>query len=298
MRILVTGGNGQVAYALKKVSEKQELDLIVLDRIELNIINNKSITNAFEKFNPDILINTAAYTSVDKAETEKKLAYEVNAKGAALLATECASNSIPMLHISTDYVFDGLKLGSYDENDIVNPLSVYGRSKLEGEDAVRNLLKEHIILRTSWVFGLHGNNFVKSMLRLASEHDCLNVVDDQVGGPTSANSIAQVLLALVQQYKNKGNLSWGTYHFCQKPYASWYEFSEVIFDKAYQRGLINRKMKVKAINSNGYPMEAPRPLNSRLNTSKLRKIISNYNEEWLNDLEDVLEFVEIEYREE
>ena len=190
MRILVTGGYGQVGSALTQQGLEQNLDLFSLGRQELDITSAESIAFAFTKYAPDLLINAAAYTAVDNAEEEPDLAFEINESATVLLASACKQRGIPMFHISTDYVFDGQKKGLYLENDEVNPMGVYAKSKEAGERALRKELERHIILRTSWVFGIQGNNFVKTMVRLAGERSRLTVVDDEFGGPCSDRGIA------------------------------------------------------------------------------------------------------------
>lgn len=183
MRVLVTGGQGQVGSALAQLGKENGLDLETLGRSELDITDAACIAAAFQRYQPELLINAAAYTAVDKAESEAELAFEINETATALVADACAAANIPMLHISTHYVFDGSKGGLYTEDDPVNPLAVYAKSKEAGERALRTRVKRHIILRTSWVFGEEGNNFVKTIVRLAGNHDRLTVVADQFGGP-------------------------------------------------------------------------------------------------------------------
>jgi dTDP-4-dehydrorhamnose reductase len=280
MRILVAGGHGQVGRALAQLGKEQGLDLIALSRSELNITDAVSISAAFNKHHPELLINAAAYTAVDKAESEPELAYAINAKGVGLLAEACAKSNIPMLHISTDYVFDGTKATPYTEMDQVNPLSVYGKSKEAGERILREKLNQHIILRTSWVFGEHGNNFVKTIVRLAKEREELNVVADQLGGPTSSEAIAEVLLHISSRFRFDLESKWGTYHFCQKPYVSWYEFAKSIIEDSINTRAIDHPVRVNPILSKDYSSAARRPKNSKLKTQKLTENFNFSIKDW------------------
>ena len=294
MRILVAGGQGQVGSALAQLGKEQELDLVALGRSDLDITDAASIAEAFEKYQPELLINAAAYTAVDKAESEAELAYAINETATALLADACAAASIPMLHISTDYVFDGSKEGLYTEDDPVNPLAVYAKSKEAGERALRDRVERHIILRTSWVFGTQGNNFVKTMVRLAKDRDRLTVVVDQFGGPSSARGIAAALLAIAAQFEQKGEVTWGTYHYCQKPYVSWHQFAQAIIERATEMGLVNHSVEVAPIPSSEFPTPVTRPANSRLDTTALRLAFDIEDSDWAPEVDRVLESLRVE----
>jgi dTDP-4-dehydrorhamnose reductase len=270
------------------MGKEQSLDLIALGRSDLDITDAASISAAFEKYQPELLINAAAYTAVDKAESEADLAYAINETAAALLADACADANIPMLHISTDYVFDGSKEGLYTEDDPVNPLAVYAKSKEAGERAVRVRGERHIILRTSWVFGVEGNNFVKTMVRLAKDRDRLTVVADQFGGPSSACGIAEALLTIAAQYEKTGSVAWGTYHYCQKPYVSWHQFAEVIIERAIKMGLVDHQVEVAPIPSSEFSTLVKRPANSRLETTKYDNHFVPTVATWEADIEIVL----------
>ncbi|NRP37553.1 dTDP-4-dehydrorhamnose reductase [Marinobacterium sp. xm-a-121] len=288
MRILVAGGQGQVGSALATLGAEQGLDLVALGRSELDITDAASIAAAFDKYKPGLLINAAAYTAVDKAESEPELAYAINETATALLADACAAANIPMLHISTDYVFDGSKEGLYTEADPVNPLAVYAKSKEAGERALRERVEWHIILRTSWVFGVQGNNFVKTMVRLAKDRDRLTVVADQFGGPSSARGIATVLLTIAAQYESKGEVEWGTYHYCQKPYVSWHKFAQAIIESATEMGLVDHPVEVAPITSSEFPTPVTRPANSRLNTTKIEAEFGTVVSTWSDNIDDVI----------
>jgi dTDP-4-dehydrorhamnose reductase len=214
----VAGGQGRVGCALAQQGLDQNLDLIALGRQDLDITSSESIAAVFAKYEPDLLINAAAYTDVDKAESEPELAYATNEAATALLADACFERGIPMLHTSTDYVYDGTYDSPYVEADAVNPIAFYVKSKEAGERALRKRLERHIILRTIWVFDFQGNNFVKTMVRLEKDQDRLTVVADQICGPSSARGIAKALLTIAKQYQISSSIVWGTYHYCQKPY--------------------------------------------------------------------------------
>lgn len=289
MRILVTGGQGQVGSEFENLDVPDDIEIVALGRVDLDIVDAESIANAFAKHQPDLLVNAAAYTAVDKAESEPGLAFEINETAVGLLADACVAAQIPMFHISTDYVFDGEKAEPYTEDDPVNPISAYGKSKEAGERALRARLENHIILRTSWVFATNGPNFVKTMLRLASERDPISVVDDQVGGPTSALSIARCLVELAIRYNKKKALKWGTYHFSQLPHVSWYEFAWEIVDLARDLEILEHALTVAPIPSSAYPTDAPRPKNSRLNSERINQLVSGQRpQDWRADLQIVL----------
>ena len=233
----------------------------------------------------DIVINAAAYTQVDRAEEDRDNAFAINCDGVATLARACEQASIPLLHISTDYVFSGDEAGAYREDDEIAPRSVYGASKAAGEAELRSLLDRHINLRTSWVFSATGGNFVKTMLRLGNERDELGIIDDQHGCPTSARSIAGVLLSIADSYLRGDDIEWGTYHFCSQPETTWCGFAREIFRRAggYE------DMRIKAIPTSEYPTPAARPMNSVLDCGKLEKNFGIRQTSWIKELRLVLE---------
>lgn len=288
MKILVTGAQGQVGKEICQTANQADFTVIAAGRNELDITSESSVNDYITHHQPAIVINAAAYTAVDKAESENQQAYAINHDGAKNLAKVCSQLDIPLLHISTDYVFDGTKQESYTEEDPVSPLGIYGDSKWQGEEAVRKHLEKHIILRVAWVFGAHGNNFVKTMLRLANERDELGIVADQYGGPSPARNIAETLIALSKQFFQNGSLSWGTYHYCGAPKVSWYEFASEIFKQACENNLIDKKMKLNAITTAEYPTPAKRPANSMLNCSKLSKTFGIIMPDWKISLQQVL----------
>ena len=272
MKILLTGKDGQVGFALhKKLVSVGEV--IATNRNELNLENPDAIRAFIEKIKPNIIINAAAYTDVDKAETEIELAHKVNTEAPKVLAEKASQLNIPMIHFSTDYVFDGLKNEPYVETDQANPQSVYGKTKWKGEEAVRNH-KKHIILRTSWVFSSHGQNFLKTIMKLIQEKSSLNIVSDQKGSPTSADAIADVTCNIVKTILRKPNFEdFGTYHVSLKGETDWYQYACFITDEAIRLGLktLMTSHDIKAILSGAYPTVAKRPMNSRLDTTKIKK---------------------------
>jgi len=243
----------------------------------------------FRASNPDIVINAAAYTVVDMAESEPETAYAAYRDGPANLAHACPENNFPLFHISTDYVFDGNKQGGYSESDAPNPLNVYGKSKLEGDLAVASILDRHLILRVSWVFGANGNNFARTMLRLAEERDFLKVMDDQHGGPTWAGAIAAVFLDLARRWGDGAPFPWGIFHYSGQPDTTWKGFAEVIFARAEYLGMINRRPTVEPVTTADYPTPAQRPLYTILDCHKLEMVLGVSRPDWRTGLDRVLE---------
>ena len=269
MRIIVTGAGGQVGWELVRRAPLLGHEVLAWDVAELDISNAAAVDAALAASGADVLINAAAYTAVDKAEQEPALAFAVNRDGPAHLAAACQRLHIPLLHISTDYVYDGSKAGPWLENDAPAPLGVYGASKLAGDEAVRQILPRHLILRVSWVFGVHGHNFVKTMLRLAREREELRVVADQQGCPTFAGDIADVLLELAgRSAEIDARDAWGIYHYGGAPLTSWHGFASAIVASARARETLPVQ-RVTAIATTDYPTPARRPLNSVLDCSKL-----------------------------
>ncbi|UWR35839.1 dTDP-4-dehydrorhamnose reductase (plasmid) [Sulfitobacter sp. W027] len=254
--ILVFGKTGQIATELQL-----QADVTALDRHAADLSDPASCAAAIREHRPDVVINAAAYTAVDRAEEEPDLAQMINAQAPAAMAQACADLGIPFLHVSTDYVFDGSGTDPWQVNDPIAPLSVYGRTKAAGEEAVREAGGAYAILRTSWVFSAHGNNFVKTMLRLSETRDALSVVDDQIGGPTPAAGIAAALLDMARAMRT--GQSGGTYHYAGTPSTSWKCFARETFAAA------GRKVDVTGIPTCDYPTPATRPLNSRLDCSAL-----------------------------
>ncbi len=289
MKILLTGSNGQVGFELKnKLSVLGEV--IATDREELDLTNLNAIRTFIDQTRPDIIINPAAYTAVDKAESEPELAYQINTLAPEVLADKAAELDIPLVHFSTDYVFDGLKKDAYVETDKTNPQSVYGKTKNDGEEKIRKHPK-HIILRTSWVFGSHGNNFLKTILRLITDKESLNIVGDQWGSPASSLMLADVTLKIVDGIlKNKNFNDYGTYHVTNDGETNWHQYASLISSEAMK---LNVKVKcapdkIHPILTSEYPTAAKRPLNSRLNTEKLKKTFMLELPHWESEVKRVL----------
>ncbi|VCU70097.1 dTDP-4-dehydrorhamnose reductase [Pigmentiphaga humi] len=287
MTILVTGAGGQVGRELV-MRNRPGLAVAGLDRTQLDITDAKAVADALAHHQATALVNAAAYTAVDKAESDSAAAFASNRDAVEGLGRACASAGIPLFHLSTDYVFDGGKAGAYTEDDAPNPTGVYGKSKLAGEQVLRAAHAQHLILRVSWVFGAHGNNFVRTMIRLGRERQTLRVVADQFGGPTPASAIADTLLELAGTYLRTGSLAWGTYHYAGSPVVSWHAFAQAIFEEASGLGLTNHIPDVAAIPSTEYPTPAQRPANSALDMTRGRTLLGLSPPEWRSALRDVL----------
>ncbi len=264
MRVLMFGANGQVGRETNALAAERGTDLVALDRAQADITDAAALARAFDAATPDIVFNAAAYTAVDKAEREPEAAEHGNVIGPGLIAAQCATAGIPVVHISTDYVFDGTKVGAYVESDPIAPLGVYGRTKAAGEAAVRAASAHHVILRTSWVYGVHGANFLKTMLRLAGERDRLTVVADQHGCPTATRDIALALFAVADAVA-ANEARFGTYHFAGTGATTWHGFASEILARAARH--TGRSPEVAAITTADYPTPARRPANSELSSS-------------------------------
>jgi len=276
INVLVTGSNGQLANCIKDRAKQQKgLHFIYTDYQELNICNLNDV-EAFFKTNQkiDYCINCAAYTAVDKAETEVEKAFEINAKGAKNLALVCNEQGAVLIHVSTDFVFDGDKTEPYTETDIPKPISVYGASKLQGEVEIQKTLKKHFIIRTSWLYSEHGANFMKTMLRLAETRDEISVVSDQIGTPTYAGDLADVILKII----NSKNTNFGLYHYSNEGVASWYDFAKVIFEGS------NLKIKTTPIKTEAYPTPAKRPVYSVMDKRKIINTLKITAPNWQDSL--------------
>ncbi|HEY0296653.1 MAG TPA: dTDP-4-dehydrorhamnose reductase [Bordetella sp.] len=274
MKILITGCKGQVGFELQR-SLAVLGDVVPVDRSRCDLADPQSICEVMRAERPDIVVNAAAYTAVDKAEQEQDLAAQVNGRGPGVLAAEAESLGALLVHYSTDYVFDGLQHTPYSERDVTSPAGAYGRTKLEGEHAVRTATKRYLILRTSWVYGVHGGNFLKTMLRVMRERDALRVVGDQVGAPTGAALIADVTAHLLSKYlAARGEpFPYGTYHLAAKGETTWYDYAGLIGRQAIEAGvpLKVQPEQIQCITTEDYPLPARRPAFSRLDTTKLRE---------------------------
>ncbi|CAH7077736.1 dTDP-4-dehydrorhamnose reductase [Vibrio chagasii] len=271
MRVLITGCNGQVGSCLnEQLANNENTTVLALDRQRLDITNQDAVNAVVTEFQPSVIINAAAHTAVDKAEEEVDLSYAINRDGPQYLAQAAQSMGAAILHISTDYVFGGDKNGEYAESDATNPQGVYGESKLAGEMAVAKACDKHIILRTAWVFGESGNNFVKTMLRLGRTRDALSIVGDQFGGPTYAGDIAKALIQIAKCITQDDTVEYGVYHFSGLPHVSWYDFAVAIFDVAVEQKVLVDKPALTSITTDQYPTPAKRPSYSRLSNEKIK----------------------------
>ncbi|WP_312359358.1 dTDP-4-dehydrorhamnose reductase [Agrobacterium sp.] len=270
MRLAVTGKNGQVVSALQALASA-ELEIVALARPELDLAQPETVLTALREANPDVVISAAAYTAVDKAESEPDIAFAVNRDGARAVAQAASDLGIPIIHLSTDYVFDGTKATAYVESDPTGPTSIYGRSKLEGERAVSEATDNYAVLRTAWVYSEYGNNFVKTMLRLSENRDELNVVADQFGCPTSANDIATAIVTIARKLAQDSSAHLrGVFHLSGTGETNWANFAKQIFAFSAENG--GKSMIVNDITTEQYPTPARRPASSRLDCSKLEEV--------------------------
>ena len=278
-KILVTGGNGQLAQCLKDVvKNNDELDVNFQDLPELDITNIQQLVSYFSKNELDYCINCAAYTAVELAEEQSDLAYAVNADGPKNLAEVCKKYQVKLLHISTDFVFDGKKQTPYIESDMPNPLGVYGASKWQGERNIQEIMEDYFIIRTSWLYSQYGNNFMKSMLRLSETRDEISVVSDQIGAPTYAGDLAEVLVKIVLSLST----NYGVYHYSNSGAISWYDFAVEIFTQ------FGKKIEVKPITTKDYPTAAKRPKFSVLDTTKIENNFDCTLKDWQASLNKVI----------
>ncbi len=288
MKAIISGANGQVGWELTRKSRIGKIEIAGFSHQILDITDIHSIQKVVDKYRPDIFINAAAYTSVDQAESEPDMAFAVNRTGPANIARVCKKLKIPLIHISTDYVFDGSAPIPYTEEHPVSPIGVYGKSKWEGEKIIRATLFSHIIIRVSWVFGGHGNNFVKTMLRLGKTGNPIKIVDDQQGCPTPARDIAAVIWKIVELIINSKDQSlWGTYHYCGSGETTWYGFAKEIFTLA--EPLLNyQSPDIIPVATSEYPTLAKRPANSVLSCKKIKNKMGIIIQPWTTELYNVL----------
>jgi len=286
--ILLTGANGQLGWEISRRAAVEGLPIHATTRAELDITDREMVLRYVNHLNPKIVVNAAAYTAVDNAEKDAESAYAINCHGTSYLAEVCASLGLPLIHISTDYVFDGTKIGSYTEKDSVAPLGVYGASKLAGEDAVRKLCPNHVILRTSWMYGVHGSNFVKTMLQFGLEREVVQVVDDQYGSPTFAGDLADTVLMIVNRNIRETTpvAGFGTFHYAGHGYTTWCGFARKVFELSQLS--LPRIPKVKAIPTAAYSGPAKRPINSVLNCEHLKQIFDIQLRPWEEALQEML----------
>ena len=287
MKLLVIGSKGQLGWELERRGARAGFEVTGVDLPEFDITDHGHSVRAIQAVGPAMVINASAYTAVDKAESESRLAFKVNATGPGYLADACRSHGIPLIHISTDYVFDGEKNGPYTEQDPVCPMGVYGQSKAAGEIEVKEGLDEHVIVRTAWLYGIHGTNFVKTMLRMAGEREVLTVVSDQLGCPTYAADLATAVLDIAGRYGRGRPIHWGTYHFAGEGAVSWHGFALEIFRLAGPHTELAVK-KVEPIPTAAYPTPAPRPKNSVLDCSLIKKTFDIHPRHWKLSLAEMI----------
>lgn len=274
MKILLTGGNGQVGWELVRALLPLG-EVIVTNRAQADLSDLDNLRRTVQKYSADVIVNAAAYTAVDKAETEESLAFLINAEALGVLAEEAKKTGALLVHYSTDYVFDGTKISAYAEDDVPNPVNIYGQSKLAGEKAVQATGADYLILRTSWVYAARGHNFLKTVLRLAAEREELNIVADQIGSPTWARLIAETTAHVIRQSmleRRSGSFDSGLYHLTSASETSWHGFAQTIVDIVRQQG--NQSLKNRIINpipTADYPLPAKRPANSLLATGRLER---------------------------
>ena len=285
MKILVFGAGGQIGREVRRAAWPSRHVIACPGRKAIDITRSAAVSEIVRRERPDLVINLAAFTAVDRAESEPHAAWAVNCAGAAYIAAACEETAAALIHPSTDYVFNGCKSGPYEEEDEVDPLGVYGRSKEAGERAVRAALDHHVILRTAWVFGASGANFVKTMLRLAGERRVLRVVADQRGCPTAAADIAAALVRIAEAVE-RGEAVWGSYHFAGDTPISWHGFAEAIFELAAPR--LGARPEVIPITTDQYPTPARRPINSVLDCRRIGKAFGIAPSPWRASLAAVL----------
>lgn len=287
MKLLIIGSKGQLGSELVRKCKKNNFSFLALDLPEFNITDMSQVEKTLDDFKPSIIINASAYTNVDEAETDSKIAFSVNSDGPANLAVSCDKNRIPIIHVSTDYVFDGTKSQPYFESDPVSPLGVYGKSKEEGESKLRSILKQHIIVRTSWLYGTYGNNFVKTMLRLGNEKEIIKVVSDQYGCPTCAADLAEAVVDISKIIAQNFKIIWGTYHYCGLGITTWHKFAKTIFEIASQYQ--NYKVSsVDAITTAQYPTRTKRPAFSALDCGLIKKHFGINTKPWQESLKKTI----------
>jgi dTDP-4-dehydrorhamnose reductase len=292
MRILLTGKHGQVGFELQRALASV-VEVCAVDQSECDLVSVSAIRALVRSFKPHVIVNPAAYTAVDKAESEPELAHAINAVAPGVLGEEAAKGNAWVVHYSTDYVFDGTKLGAYTEDDLTNPQGVYGRTKRDGEIALQASGAQHVIFRTSWVVGVHGSNFAKTILRLAVERESLNVVADQHGVPTSAALLADVTAQLIRQRQREGddNFPFGLYHLVARGETNWCDYARFVVSGALALGksLKLSPEAIRAITSSEYPLPAKRPANSRLDTQKLRSRFEVELPDWQSGIRHILQ---------
>lgn len=282
--LLIFGSGGQLGYELMRAGQHDGLERTGLERSVLDITDPDAVANAIRHYSPKVVINAAAYTNVDGAEDDRETAFAVNAHAPGRMAKICKSAGAALIHFSTDYVFDGEKAGAYREDDAPRPVNIYGQSKLEGETFIRNVLDRHLIIRTSWMFGVRGRNFVKTIFRLAQEKDRLTMVDNQYSRPTAAKDLAQAVLAVASAMSD--NTPWGTYHFAGVGATSWYGFATSVIELSTT--WLKKCPEIEPITMSDYPTQAQRPPNTIMNCGRFTKNFAIKPASWRDDLEEVV----------
>ena len=287
MKIITFGSKGQLGHELVKQGNRSGFEILPFDLPEVDITDSLQVEHIVSTTPTTLVVNAAAYTNVDRAETEKTLAFAVNRDGPENIAQSCEKKNIPLIHISTDYVFNGETKHPYTEADQVSPLGVYGHSKSEGEKKIRSQIKKHIIIRTSWLYGVYGHNFVKTMLKLGKENSRLKVVSDQFGSPTSAADLAETVLTIGRQIQNSIKIDWGTYHYSGLGTATWHLFAEKIFQIAKQFNPLKIET-VEPIKTDEYPTPAKRPMYSVLDCSRIEQKLCIHPKPWEESLHETI----------
>jgi len=287
MKILITGGRGQLGRELFQAGQTGGYDVLAPSHHQMDITDIHAVKTVIDLHQPSCVINAAAYTQVDRAEVEASLAFAVNKTGCTHIAQICAKNEIPLFQVSTDYVFNGQKNTPYHESDPISPIGVYGRSKAAGETEIRSNLKEHVILRTSWLYGVHGQNFVKTILKLSGTKENIRVVSDQYGSPTNAADLAKAILAIVDKWRQQSAVAWGTYHYCGQGVVSWHGFAETIIELARQFGEVKTD-RVTPIATADYPTKARRPAFSALDCHLIKNNFGINPKPWRESLKSTI----------
>jgi len=288
MKVFVTGGEGQLGMELIAQAASHGIDILAPPLAQMDLTRPEQVDRAWESFHPAAVINAAAYTAVDRAESEPGLAFAVNAEAPGYIARRCAREQIPLIHISTDYVFDGRKGSPYREDDPVAPLGVYGRSKAAGEAGVRRHLNRHLIVRTAWLYSAHGANFVKTVMRLVAERDELRIVDDQIGCPTCAADLADALLQIVRGLAPHAEAPWGTYHYCGRGVTSWHGMARHVLETLKTRGRI-ASFRLQPIATSEYPTPARRPPYSVLDCTRIEAAFGICRPSWQQSIEKTVD---------
>lgn len=286
MKVLVIGAGGQVGRALARAPWPNGVILRCLTRVDLDLRNYAAITDLISEVEPDIVVNAAAYTDVDRAESEPGVCATVNSDAVERLAVACAGRNAALIHISTDFVFDGTRSLPYREEDWINPRNVYAQTKADGERKLRGALGHHIIVRTSWVFSSHGRNFLTTMLRLAREGREIRIVADRFGCPTPAADLAEVIISVVTRIRERSKIAWGTYHYCGAGTVSWFEFAQAIFTIA--EPLIGRSIQVVPITGAEFAAPAARPTSTVLDCARIAERFGIRQRPWIDALPTIV----------